>query len=74
MRLKGFTKKQILEVYNNMAVSRRLDEKMLNLLKQGKSFFHMGASGHEAAQLAASFEMRAGKDWFYPYYRDAALC
>ena len=74
MRLKGFTKKQILEVYNSMAVSRRLDEKMLNLLKQGKSFFHMGASGHEAAQLAASFEMRAGKDWFFPYYRDAALC
>ncbi len=74
MRLKGFTKKQILEIYSAMATSRRLDEKMLNLLKQGKSFFHMGASGHEAAQLAASVTMRTGKDWFFPYYRDAALC
>ena len=74
MRLKGFTKKQLLEVFKIMSISRRLDEKMLNLLKQGKSFFHMGASGHEAAQLAASLTMRPGKDWFFPYYRDAALC
>ena len=37
-----------------MYLSRRLDEKMLILLKQGKSFFHIGASGHEAAQLAAA--------------------
>ena len=73
-RLHGFTKKQILDVYSKMYLSRRLDEKMLILLKQGKSFFHIGASGHEAAQLAASSAMRSGKDWAYPYYRDAALC
>lgn len=73
-RLHGFTKKQILEIYHKMALSRRLDEKMLILLKQGKSFFHIGASGHEAAQLAAASAMRPGEDWAYPYYRDAALC
>jgi len=73
-RLHGFTKKQILDVYCKMALSRRLDEKMLILLKQGKSFFHIGASGHEAAQLAAATAMRPGEDWAYPYYRDAALC
>jgi len=73
-RLHGFTKKQILDIYYKMALSRRLDEKMLILLKQGKSFFHIGASGHEAAQLAAATAMRPGKDWAFPYYRDAALC
>tara|TARA_Y200000002_G_scaffold73551_1_gene57627 strand:+ start:538 stop:2541 length:2004 start_codon:yes stop_codon:yes gene_type:complete len=73
-RLNGFTKKQITEVYRKMALSRRLDEKMLILLKQGKSFFHIGASGHEAAQLAAAMMMKPGQDWSFPYYRDGAFC
>ena len=57
-----------------MAQSRKLDEKMLILLRQGKSFFHIGGSGHEAAQLAAAEVMRPAEDWAYPYYRDLALC
>ena len=65
--LNGFSKKQILEIYYKMSLSRALDKKMLILLKQGKSFFHMGASGHEAAQLAASLIIKPGKDWSYPY-------
>ncbi len=73
-RLHGFTKKQILDVFEKMVLARKLDEKMLTMLKQGKSFFHMGGSGHEAAQLAAAAAMRSGEDWIFPYYRDAALC
>jgi len=73
-RLNGFTKKQVIEVYRKMALSRRLDDKMLILLKQGKSFFHIGASGHEAAQLAAAVMMKPGQDWSFPYYRDGAYC
>ena len=73
-RLNGFTKKQIIDVYRKMALSRKLDDKMLILLKQGKSFFHIGASGHEAAQLAASKMINSGKDWSFPYYRDGAFC
>ena len=73
-RLNGFTKKQIFEVYQKMALSRRLDDKMLILLKQGKSFFHIGASGHEAAQLAAAEVIKPGEDWSFPYYRDGAYC
>jgi len=73
-KLNGFTKKEILDVYFKMSLSRFLDEKMLILLKQGKGFFHMGASGHEAAQLAASLLIKPGKDWSYPYYRDGAFC
>ena len=73
-RFHGFAKKELLAVYRNMVYSRFLDEKMLILLKQGKSFFHIGGSGHEAAQLAAAQIMRKSEDWSYPYYRDSAFC
>ncbi|MBT7580176.1 MAG: tungsten formylmethanofuran dehydrogenase [Candidatus Marinimicrobia bacterium] len=56
-----------------MATSRRTDEKMLTLLRQGKSFFHIGASGHEGAQLACAMQMNSDLDWSYPYYRDQTM-
>ena len=73
-KLQGYSKNQILDLYQKMFTSRKLDEKMLILLKQGKSFFHIGASGHEAAQLAAANLMRPNQDWSFPYYRDGAFC
>ena len=56
-RLNGFTKQQLLDVYYIMALARELDNRMLTLIKQGKGFFHIGASGHEAVQIAASKSM-----------------
>jgi 2-oxoisovalerate dehydrogenase E1 component len=56
-----------------MMTSRRLDDKMMTLLKQGKGYFHIGASGHEAAQVGLGFHLRGGEDWFCLYYRDLAL-
>lgn len=53
-----------------MMTSRRLDEKMLTLLKQGKGYFHIGSSGHEATQVALGREFVGGHDWFCFYYRD----
>ncbi|MEE9166859.1 MAG: thiamine pyrophosphate-dependent enzyme [Candidatus Neomarinimicrobiota bacterium] len=73
-RFHGFTKKELLNIYRNMVLARKLDEKMLILLRQGRSFFHIGGSGHEAAQLAAAHLLRPGEDWAYPYYRDLAFC
>ena len=73
-KLNGYSKKDLLEIYKKMALARRLDEKQLIMLKQGKAFFHIGCSGHEASQMAAAQNMIPGKDWSYPYYRDAALC
>ena len=67
------TKKQLLQVYRNMALSRRCDQKMMILLKQGKAFFHMSAAGHEAAQTAAAMNFTPGKDWAFPYYRSQAF-
>ena len=63
----------LLRVFRTMLTARRLDEKMLALLKQGKGFFHIGCSGHEATQAAIGLLSRSGHDWFTPYYRDLAL-
>ena len=68
-----FSRSKILDVYRLMATARHLDERMLSLLKQGKSFFHIGCAAHEAAQVGAALALRAGYDWFYPRYRDLAL-
>jgi 2-oxoisovalerate dehydrogenase E1 component len=50
-----------------------LDDKMLILLRQGRSYFHIGASGHEAAQVGAALAFRPEQDWAFPYYRDQAF-
>lgn len=71
--IKSFSKDELLDVYRKMHVSRRLDDKMLILLKQGKGFFHIGTAGHEAIQLASANNLTPGKDWALPYYRDMSL-
>ena len=73
-KYKNHSKKELLKVYNLMVLSRKLDEKQLILLKQGKGFFHIGASGHEAAQVAAANALNQSIDYAYPYYRNQAFC
>tara|TARA_Y100000739_G_C20602474_1_gene463681 strand:- start:503 stop:2506 length:2004 start_codon:yes stop_codon:yes gene_type:complete len=74
MKLNNFNKKELVSIYEKMVTSRLLDDKMLIMLKQGKSWFHIGAAGHEAAQLAASICFNSDIDYAYPYYRDQAFC
>ena len=74
MKYKGFSKKELKKVYSLIYSSRKLDEKQLVLLKQGKGFFHIGASGHEAVQVAAGLNIKTGSDFSYPYYREQAYC
>ncbi|HEV3252696.1 MAG TPA: thiamine pyrophosphate-dependent dehydrogenase E1 component subunit alpha, partial [Puia sp.] len=68
------TAKELLAGYRIMYTSRVLDEKMLVMLRQGKSYFHIGAMGHEAVQVAAGMAMKPRVDYLFPYYRDQALC
>ncbi len=56
-----------------MLVSREIDHKAMNLLKQGKTFFHIAAAGHEAIQTALGMNLNPQKDWLFPYYRDLCL-
>ncbi len=66
----GLTKNELMNVLRLMYLSRQIDHKVMNLLKQGKAFFHMGAAGHEAAQIAFGLGMNKKVDWAFPYYRD----
>jgi 2-oxoisovalerate dehydrogenase E1 component len=69
----GLSKQEWIDLYRMMLLSRRIDEKQEMLFKQGKVFFHVGGSGHEAAQIAAAKTLRPGYDWAFPYYRDQAF-
>ena len=71
--LNGFKKDELLRILRLMQTSRALDHKIMNLLKQGKSYFHLPSAGHEAVQIAFGTSMNAGVDWGYPYYRDMAF-
>jgi len=68
------SKDEIIAGFRLMLLSRKLDEKMQILIKQGKSFFHIGCMGHEAIQVAAAICLKKRSDWLFPYYRDQAIC
>jgi 2-oxoisovalerate dehydrogenase E1 component len=69
----GLTKDELMNALRIMVLSRSMDIKVLNLLKQGKAFFHIAGAGHEATQVAFGLAMEKGKDWGFPYYRDMAV-
>ena len=69
----GLKPELLIQSLKSMYVARQIDEKAMRLLKQGKVFFHIGVSGHEAIQVASAMNLRPGYDWAYPYYRDWAF-
>jgi 2-oxoisovalerate dehydrogenase E1 component len=70
----GLDRESLLRMYRAMYLSRKMDDREIQLKRQNKTFFQISSAGHEAVTAAIGLLLRPGYDWFYPYYRDRALC
>lgn len=70
----GLSKEEIIEAYRHVLRGRRLDERLWQLTRIGKTSFNISGQGAEVAQVAMSLAFDPEKDYFLPYYRDMTAC
>lgn len=63
---------QLKLIYSTMVRVRMLNERGMNLQRQGRINFYIGSEGQEAVHVGAGAAMEAD-DWYYPHYRDPGV-
>ncbi|HEY7112780.1 MAG TPA: dehydrogenase E1 component subunit alpha/beta [Thermoanaerobaculia bacterium] len=73
-RFHGLDPAALIAAYRNIYLSRRVDDREIQLKRQNRIYFQINSAGHEAISTAAGMVCRPGYDWFELYYRDRAMC
>ncbi|HLN65255.1 MAG TPA: thiamine pyrophosphate-dependent enzyme, partial [Symbiobacteriaceae bacterium] len=69
-RAAGLSDEEAVALYRWMLLARRLDERLALLQRSGAIPLAVSSRGHEAAQVGTALAFAAGRDWWFPYYRD----
>ncbi len=73
-KYRGLDAAKLVAAYRNIYLSRRVDDKEIQLKRQNKIYFQINSAGHEAVTTAAAMLLKPAYDWFDCYYRDRAFC